>query len=121
MEQQGREVTKPVTPEQMLGEAPVIHPGAQVSECRLGAWTEIGPGWTLIETDFGDYSYAAGSDGVIQYARVGTFCSIASHVVINPGDHPMSRVTQHHLTYRRRRYGLGVEDGVLLLAARKAV
>jgi phosphonate metabolism protein (transferase hexapeptide repeat family) len=46
----------------------------------------------------------------IIYADVGKYCSIASHVRINPGNHPMWRVTQHHMTYRRRQYGFGEDD-----------
>ena len=44
------------------------------------------------------------------YARIGRFCSIASHVWINPGNHPMHRVTQHHMTYRRAMFGFGDTD-----------
>ncbi|MFN8562280.1 MAG: hypothetical protein U0703_11820 [Anaerolineae bacterium] len=53
--------------------------------------------------------YAAGDVSII-YADVGKFCSIASHVRINPGNHPMERVTQHHMTYRRRQFGFGEDD-----------
>lgn len=86
-ERDQRAETHPSLPGNMLGEQPLVHAGAVVRDCRLGAWTEIGPGWSLLGTDFGDYSYAAGTDGVIQYAQIGKFCSIAGHVVINPGDH----------------------------------
>ena len=41
----------------------------------------------------------------IHQCQIGKFCSIASHVRINPGNHPMQRVTQHHMTYRRIEYG----------------
>ena len=41
---------------------------------------------------------------------IGKFCSIASHVRINPGNHPMHRVMQHHLTYRRIEYGFDTTD-----------
>jgi acetyltransferase-like isoleucine patch superfamily enzyme len=61
----------------------------------------------VLESRIGDYSYLAGTDGTVIYTEIGRFCSIASHAVINPGDHPMQRVTQHHCTYRRRRYGFG--------------
>ncbi len=108
-------------PGKMLGERPLVHAGASVRDCRLGAWTEIGPGWSLLGTEFGDYSYAAGTDGVINHARVGKFCSFASHVVINPGDHPMDRVTQHHLTYRCRQFGLAAEDDAEFFAWRRAL
>ena len=60
---------------------------------------------------FDDYSYAAGDASII-YAEVGKFCSIASHARINPGNHPMDRVTQHHMTYRRVEYGFDSTDDV---------
>jgi hypothetical protein len=87
-----------------------IDPSATVRLSVIGDYTDIGPGWTVIESGLGDYSYLAGSDGQVIYATIGNFCSIASHVVINPGDHPMHRVTQHHCTYRRRRYGFADTD-----------
>ncbi|MBP3952700.1 DapH/DapD/GlmU-related protein [Bacillus suaedae] len=88
----------------MLSEEPTIHPTSTVKESELGKWTELGPNTHIEESSFGDYSYTAG-DAQIIYATIGKFCSIASHVRINPGNHPMWRVTQHHLTYRREQYG----------------
>ncbi len=96
-------------PEKALGEAPVIAPTAIVRASRIGSWTEIGPGSSIAESTFGDYSYAA-NDADIIYTDVGKFCSIASHVRINPGNHPMGRVTQSHCTYRRAQYGFGTDD-----------
>jgi hypothetical protein len=90
--------------------APRIHPTAVVSDSVIGLYTDIGADWTVIESRLGDYSYLAGSDGTVVYTAIGKFCSIATHVVINPGDHPMERVTQHHCTYRRRRYGFAASD-----------
>jgi hypothetical protein len=90
--------------------APQIHPSAVVSGSVIGTYTDIGADWTVIESRLGDYSYLAGSDGTVVYTEIGKFCSIATHVVINPGDHPMQRVTQHHCTYRRRRYGFAATD-----------
>jgi hypothetical protein len=101
-----------------LGEDPYIHPGATVYDSHVGAWTEIGPNCLIAESTFDDYSYAAGDVSII-YSNVGRFCSIASHVRINPGNHPMERVTQHHMTYRRRQYGLG-EDEAAFFAWRRA-
>jgi phosphonate metabolism protein (transferase hexapeptide repeat family) len=92
-----------------LGERPSIHPSSEIRDCQIGGWTEIGPNSIIAETTFGDYSYAH-SDVMIIYAEIGKFCSIASHVRINPGNHPMDRVTQHHCTYRRRQYGFGTAD-----------
>ncbi|NJN16956.1 MAG: acetyltransferase [Oscillochloris sp.] len=92
-----------------LGETPHIHGSSRVRASTIGSWCDIGPNCTLAQSTIGDYSYMAGDVSVI-YAEVGKFCSIASHVRINPGNHPMDRVTQHHMTYRRVMYGLGDQD-----------
>jgi phosphonate metabolism protein (transferase hexapeptide repeat family) len=96
-------------PVKRLGERPRIHPTARVRNASLGAWTDIGQNCHLLETVVGDYSYFAGDVAVI-YSDIGKFCSIASHATINPGNHPTTRVTQHHCTYRRVQYGLGDHD-----------
>ncbi len=93
----------------MLGEEPYIAEGSIVYDSHVGSWTEIGPNSTIVESSFGDYSYVAGDVQMI-YTEVGKFCSIASHVRLNPGNHPMQRVTQHHMTYRRKQYGFGDDD-----------
>ena len=67
----------------------------------------------------GDYSYTAGDDDMI-YTEIGKFCSIASNVRINPGNHPMHRVTQHHMTYRRREFGFAETDDVEFFEWRRA-
>ena len=103
----------------MLSEKPTIHPTSRIYKAKIGSWTEIGPNSTIVETTFDDYSYAAG-DAQIIYAEVGRFCSIASHVRINPGNHPMDRVTQHHMTYRRAQYGLADTDDEGFFAWRRA-
>jgi phosphonate metabolism protein (transferase hexapeptide repeat family) len=92
-----------------LGPEPSIDPTATVENCRLGRYTEVGARSSLIEVDLGDYSYIGG-DGDAIYTRIGKFCSIAAHVRINPGDHPMQRVSQHHFTYRASAYFDGAAD-----------
>jgi phosphonate metabolism protein (transferase hexapeptide repeat family) len=93
-----------------IDSAPRIHPSAKVTGAVIGSYTDIGPHWTLLESSLGDYSYLAGRDGVVIYSDIGKFTSIAAHVFINPGNHPMQRVTQHHCTYRRKRYGFAATD-----------
>lgn len=105
---QSNELTRKHTQKQ-LGEKPYLHDGVFVRDSHIGAWTELGRATWLVESTFGDYSYTAG-DAQIIYSDIGKFCSIASHVRINPGNHPMWRVTQSHVTYRRRQYGLGEDD-----------
>jgi phosphonate metabolism protein (transferase hexapeptide repeat family) len=92
-----------------LGEQPWIHETARVDRSTVGAYTWIGAGSSIVKSTFGDYSYTAGDVSII-YSEVGKFCSIASHVRLNPGNHPMERVTQHHMTYRRVMYGFGDTD-----------
>jgi hypothetical protein len=63
----------------------------------------------MLDSSIDDYSYIAGNGHVI-YSTIGKFCSIANQTVINPGNHPQWRVTQHHMTYRRKRYGFDTVD-----------
>src|SRR5262245_50520312 len=92
-----------------LGPAPLIDPTARVERCQIGRYTEIGARTSLIETELGDYSYIVNDSDAI-YSRIGKFCSIAAHVRINPGDHPMWRVSQSHFTYRASTYFPGEQD-----------
>jgi phosphonate metabolism protein (transferase hexapeptide repeat family) len=93
----------------LLNESPNIHPTATVLGSFLGPWTDIGPLTVVEESRILDYSYTF-ADVMITHTDVGKFCSIASHVRINPGNHPMDRVSQHHFTYRRIQYGFCDRD-----------
>lgn len=103
----------------VLGEQPWIDPSARVERSEVGGWTWIGPGSSIVESTFGEYSYTAGDVSII-YSEVGKFCSIASHARLNPGNHPMDRPTQHHLTYRRRMYGFAETDDEAFFDWRRA-
>jgi len=92
-----------------LGDEPYFHDDVLVRDSHVGAWTELGHNTHLMQSSFDDYSYTAGDVSII-YADIGKYCSIASHVRINPGNHPMWRVTQHHMTYRRKAFGMGEND-----------
>lgn len=92
-----------------LTEEPNIHPTCMIRDSNIGVYTHLMPHCSLVESSFGDYSYAAGMVQII-YSEIGKYCSIANSVRINPGNHPQWRVTQHHMTYRRKSYGLGDED-----------
>ncbi len=89
---------------------PNIDPDATVYHSRLGHYTEIGAGWKIHESVIDDYSYCAPPGGTIIYTEIGKFANIAPMVAINPGNHPIDRVTQHHCTYRRAMYGFDVQD-----------
>ncbi len=93
----------------VISELPCIRPGCTVRDSRLGRWTELMPGTKLVDCTLDDYSYVAG-DSDIMSTDIGRFTSIAAATRINPGDHPIGRVTQHHCTYRRAQYGFGPDD-----------
>lgn len=92
-----------------LTKAPNIHPDAQVRDCDLGIWTEIGARTQMRESQMDDYSYIV-EDGDVVWTTIGKFCSIARCVRINPGNHATWRASQHHFTYRAAAYDLGEDD-----------
>lgn len=102
-----------------LGLDPLIHEGATVRGCTLGRYTEIGPRASVVETGLGDYSYISNDTDVIN-STIGKFCSIASHVRINPGNHPMERASQAHFTYRAQAYWPEEADEDAFFARRRA-
>jgi phosphonate metabolism protein (transferase hexapeptide repeat family) len=92
-----------------MTEAPNIHPDANVFNCELGIWTEVGARTDMRESQMGDYSYIV-QDGDVVWSTIGKFCSIARRVRINPGNHATWRASQHHFTYRAGAYELGDDD-----------
>ena len=92
-----------------LGLEPLVHDGATILRSKLGRYTEVGARTSVADSDMGDYSYIANDSDVIN-STLGKFCSIAAHVRINPGNHPMERATQSHFTYRASRYFPGEAD-----------
>ncbi|WP_145131599.1 DapH/DapD/GlmU-related protein [Paenibacillus sp. Y412MC10] len=102
-----------------LSPDPDIHESAHILHSTFGSWTSVGPGNQIIESDIGEYTYTM-DDVTINYTEVGKYTSIASHVCINPVDHPMERVTQHHMTYRRRDYGFDATDDEAIFNRRRS-
>ncbi|MDY0259441.1 MAG: DapH/DapD/GlmU-related protein [Desulfovibrio sp.] len=88
---------------------PRVAQGAILTETTLGRWTDVGPRCLMHGVTMGDYSYVC-NDADLMYANVGKFVSIASHVRINPSNHPWWRPTLHHFTYRPGRYGLAAAN-----------
>ena len=93
-----------------IGTEPVIEEDVELVHTTLGQYTQVQAHSVLLDVKMGDFSYCAGYNQ-IYYADIGKFCSIASFVRINPGNHPAyTRVAQHHFTYRSAQYGLGEDD-----------
>ena len=76
-----------------LGDEPAIHRTASVRASTFGRFCEVGARTKVAECAFGDYSYVVNDSDLIHTA-LGRFCSIASHVRINPGNHPLDRVAR---------------------------
>lgn len=102
-----------------LSSVPWIHPSATVLNSTMGEYTDIESGCFCNEISLGDYSYLSESVRAI-WCDIGKFTSIASHCVINPGNHPYHRVTQSHCTYRRRWYGFADTDDTGFFEWRKS-
>ena len=103
----------------ILSEQPLIHPTAEVRDCTLGRYTDIGARTVLLETEVGDYSYIV-NDSNIAYTKFGKFCSVAAMTRVNPGNHPMHRASQAHFTYRAASYFPGEADDAEFFAWRRA-
>ena len=86
-----------------LSTTPLVHTTAEVSDTRLGRYTEIAPHCRISEADIGDYSYVM-EYGMIWCVTIGKFANIAANVRINATNHPTWRATLHHFTYRASDY-----------------
>ena len=102
-----------------LSPTPLLHPTAELRDCRFGAYCEVGARTQLLEVSLGDYSYIV-NDSDAAYATIGKFCSIAAMTRINPGNHPMERASQSHFTYRASAYFAGAADDAGVFARRRA-
>ena len=81
-----------------------------LDQAELGRYTQVKAHSVLEHVRMGDYSYCAGYNQIFA-AEIGKFCSIATFVRINPGNHPCyTRAAQHHFTYRCEMFGLGEDD-----------
>lgn len=82
---------------------PRIHQTAQLKNCSVGRYCEIGERVILREVSVGDFSYFE-RNGEAIYSNIGKFCSIAANVRINALEHPVERLTMHKVTYRPNEY-----------------
>lgn len=98
-----------VPPPVRLGPEPTLAADAVIVASRFGAYTEVGNSTRVEDSTLDAYSYL-GHHCEVMGADIGKFANIASMVRINPGFHPMERPCQHHILYRRSRYGTGEDD-----------
>jgi phosphonate metabolism protein (transferase hexapeptide repeat family) len=102
-----------------LSPTPLVDPTATVNASRLGVYTEVAARTKLHEVVLDDYSYIM-NDSEAAYTVFGKFCSIAPMTRIHPVNHPMTRATQSHLTYRSSWYFEDASDDDTLFAWRRA-
>ena len=103
----------------MLSEQPTVDPSAKVVGSSLGVWTQVAHDVKFYQSTLGDYSYIMQHSQAID-TRIGKFCSIASFVRLNPGNHPLERPSSHHMTYRAKQYGFSDSDDLEFFAWREA-
>ncbi|MDQ0163635.1 DapH/DapD/GlmU-related protein [Bacillus alveayuensis] len=103
--------------EKKLSKQPYIHENCQMFNTELGEYTEVGAHNYFENVKLGDYSYT-GQFCILQNVEVGKFSNIAAMVRIGPTAHPMERPTLHHITYRRKMYGVDKKDDEKFLAWR---
>ncbi|CUH99378.1 chloramphenicol acetyltransferase [Leisingera aquaemixtae] len=93
----------------LKAEAPLIHPGCEITGSTFGAYVEIGAGSRVANSAVGDYSYCDRTCDIAN-AQIGKFANIASCVRIGATDHPMEKASQHHFLYRSASYWEDAED-----------
>lgn len=98
-----------VSEPKILKAKPTIHDTSIIEDCTFGSYVEIGAHNNICESAIDDYSYTSENCQII-YSKVGKFVNIASFVRLNPGQHPMHRVSQHHMLYRKEMFGFGEND-----------
>ncbi len=103
--------------EKRLGQEPWIGVHCTFDRASFGVYTEVGAYNRFENVTLGDYSYT-GEYCILQNTVVGKFANIAAMVRIGPTAHPMDRPTLHHITYRRRMYGVGERDDEAFLGWR---
>lgn len=71
------------------------------SSTSIAANTHILEGSIINYSDISQYSYI-GRNTVVQYARIGKFCSVGTEVCIGLGKHPIDHFSTSTLFYRKR-------------------
>jgi hypothetical protein len=96
---------------------PFIQPGCTIQNATFGAYTEVGTGSRILNSEFGDYAYCDRYADIAN-TTVGRFANIAAFTRIGPSDHPWRNAAQHHFLYRSASYFDDAEDDAAFFAHR---
>ena len=102
----------------VLTDRSYVDKSSKLINVYLGKYTEISKDCTLENVFMGDYSYCC-EHSIMQNVKVGKFVNIAAMARIGATQHPIERATLHHFTYRRIKYGFGIEDDIEFFTARE--
>lgn len=75
-----------------------IDPSVRMRECKTGLQCEVLANSVMEYSTLGDFSYI-GEYCTVADAKIGKFVAIANNVRIGAPNHPMSRPSQHRITY----------------------
>ncbi|XPV68296.1 MAG: DapH/DapD/GlmU-related protein [Halarcobacter sp.] len=96
-------------PKKLLEKKPQFDTSSIIIDSEFGEFVEIGSFNNIQESTIDKYSYTCENCQII-YSYIGKFVNIASYVRLNPSPHPMEKVTQHHMLYRKEMFGFGEDD-----------
>lgn len=105
--------------EKKITREPLFGTDCEIINSSLLPFTELGAHTYLENVTMGEYSYT-GPFCILQNTVVGKFANIAANVRIGPTNHPMERPTLHHITYRRRMFGVSETDDTEFLDSRRS-
>ncbi len=103
----------------LAAEQPFLHPDCEITDCRFGAYVEIGKGSRVAHSELGDYSYCDRYADIAN-AQIGKFANIAAFSRIGATDHPLHTASCHHFLYRSSDYWVDAERDEAFFDHRKS-
>lgn len=74
---------------------------AIIEKSTIHSTSAVCSGCRIYFSSIGRYSYV-GFNSKITHTRVGSFCSIAENVIVNPGDHPLNLASTSPVFYSKK-------------------
>ena len=103
----------------MLRKEVTIEQDVALWQVSFSIYNKVGAHSVIENSSFGKYSYCE-PYAMIQNTIIHSFVDIARNVRIGATQHPMQRPTPHHITYRRRMYGVKDTDDEAFFEQRRS-